>query len=207
MTMLSPALDAALSADSVTIFGTLELSLPGGGTLRLLDGAGEIAIGGHLFGGEDPAWGVWAGFDAFEDGTGDEAPGFALALHPANDAAASALSGPAMQGQAVSVRIGAIDRATGLPIGEPFALFEGEVDVTRDNFGRETSEVELECVGGMERLFFNDEGIRLAPAFHEQVWPGEEGLLHVTGVPDSIYWGARTPSGSGSGGSGAPWQG
>jgi hypothetical protein len=56
----------------------------------------------------------------------------------------------------------------------------------------------------MERLFFNDEGIRLAPAFHQQVWPGEDGLNHVTGVTDLIYWGSRAPT---SGGSGVPWQG
>ncbi len=76
----------------------------------------------------------------------------------------------------------------------PFLLFDGEVDVTGYGFDARKLEIELECVGGMERFFFNDEGIRLSPSFHAQVWPGEDGLNMITGVEYIIYWGGYEPS-------------
>lgn len=198
MTDLSPALDAALAGDRVTIFGALSLNV-GSDTLRLLDGSAQLLIDGHLYAGEDENYGVWSGLEAFEDGTGDEAPGISVSLLPASDAATLTLSGPDMQGEVVQVRLGAVNETTGAIIGDPFLLFDGEVDVTKHTFGKSSVEIELECVGGMERLFFNDEGLKLVPAFHKSVWPGELGFDHVTGIKDIIYWGTNTPT-AGSGG-------
>ncbi len=193
MTDLSPALDAALAGDRVAVFGALTLTV-GSDTLHLLDGSAEITVNGTHYTGSDATYGVWSGLDAFEDGTGDEAPGMVITLLPASDDATLALSGPDMQGESVRVMVGAINEATGAIIGEPFVLFDGEVDVTKHTFGKGEVAVELDCVGGMERLFFNDEGLLLAPSFHQQVWPGELGFNHVTGIRDVIYWGANAPT-------------
>lgn len=198
MTDLSPALDAELSKDVVTIFAALTMTV-GADTIRLLDGSSEITINGNVYSGEDADYGVWAAMGAFEDGTGDEAPGISITIHPANDAALLAFSSPAMQGETVQVHIGAIDPTTGAVIGDAFLLFNGEVEIPKYTFGLGTAEIEMDCVGGMERLFFNDEGIRLAPSFHNQVWPGETGLNNVTGVRDTIYWGSNNPT-TGAGG-------
>lgn len=192
MTALSPALDAALAGDTVTIFGSLSITV-GGDTVRLLDGSYEMMIDGHVYSGESTTYGTWAALDKFQDGTGDSAPSIVVSMLPADEAAVAALSGPSMQGEIVKVSVGAVDSATGLVIGDPFLLFDGEVDVTRYIFGQRTSEVEFECVGGMERMFFNDEGIRLVSSFHVQTWPGELGLNHVTGIEDTIYWGGYAP--------------
>lgn len=193
MTDLSPALDAELANDRFTVFAALTLTV-GGHTLRLLDGSAHLLIGGQLFTGEDGDFGTWAGMESFEDGAGDDAPGLAVTLLPASDAAALALSGPSMQGESVKIHVGARNDATGAVIGDPFMLFDGEVDVTKHEFGKNMLQVSLECVGGMERMFFDDEGLRLAPSFHQQVWPGETGFNHVTGIRDTLYWGANAPT-------------
>lgn len=192
MTTFSPALDAALANDVVTIFGALSITV-GADTVRLLDGSSEIMINGNLHSGEDVNYGTWAALDKFTDGTGDNAPGIVVTMLPADEDAVQLLSGPDMQGEHVKVYVGAVNTETGLTIGDPYLLFDGEVDITRYIFGTRVSEIEFECVGGMERMFFNDEGLRAVPAFHAQVWPGETGLNHVTGITDTIYWGGYAP--------------
>lgn len=193
MTAFSPALDTALAGERVTVFGALTLNV-GGDVIRLLDGSDEIEIDGHVYAGEDATYGQWNALDKFTDGTGDTAPSIVVSIVPADDDAIAALTGPDMQGEAVTVKIGAVDETTGLIIGDPYVLFDGEVDIARYIFGKSVSEVEYECVGGMDRMFFNDEGIRLVPSFHLQVWPGELGFNHVTGVKTTIYWGSNAPT-------------
>lgn len=193
MSVFSPALDAEFSKDNVTFFGALTLTV-GADTIRLLDGSAHLRIGGDLYTGEDPVYGSWGSMESFEDGSGDEAPGLSIMILPADDAAALALTAPDMQGETVRVHIGARNDATGLTVGEPYLLFDGEVDVPKHEFGKNMLQASLECVGGMERLFFEDEGIKLAPTFHQQVWPGELGFNHVTGIQDIIYWGSNKPS-------------
>jgi hypothetical protein len=192
MTALSPALDLAFAGDRVIVFGALTLTV-GSDTLRLLDGSDEIEIDGHVYSGEDETYGSWAALDKFTDGTGDSAPSIVVSMIPRDDDAIAALTGPDMQGEIVSVIVGAVSESTGLLIGDPYKLFDGEVDIARYIFGKKTSEVEYECVGGMDRMFFDDEGIRLVPSFHAQVWPGELGLNHVTGIKNTIYWGGNAP--------------
>lgn len=193
MTVLSPALDAELAKDNITFLGALTLTV-GSDTLHLLDGSSDLLIGGVLYSGEDATYGTWGSMESFEDGSGDEAPGLSITLKPASDAAALALSGPSMQGEAIRIHIGARNDATGAAVGEAYLLFDGEVDVTKHEFGKNMLQVSLDCVGGMERLFFADEGMKLAPTFHQQVWPGELGFNHVTGITDTIYWGSNKPS-------------
>lgn len=192
MTTLSPALDAALSADAVTIFGALTFTV-GAATVRLLDGSSEIVIGGQTYVAEHPDYGTWGALDRFQDGTGDSAPSIVVSLIPATNAGIAALSGPSMQGETVRVSLGAKDDSTGLLIGDVHDIFDGEIDITRYIFGKTSSEIEFESVGGMERMFFTDEGIRLVPSFHVQVWPGETGMNHVTGIRTTIYWGGYAP--------------
>lgn len=191
MTALSPALDTALAGDVVSVFGALTIGV-GVDTIRLLDGSDELVIAGNTYSGES-TYGKWNALDKFQDGTGDSAPSIVISMTPADDSSILALSGPEMQGKVAQVHFGAVDQTTGLIIGDPYLLFDGEVDITRYIFGERTSEIEFECVGGMDRLFFNDEGIRLVPSFHVQVWPGETGMNHVTGIRTTIYWGGYAP--------------
>src|SRR3546814_20326641 len=87
-----------------------------------------------------------------------------------------------MQGSVVSLWLAAVDRATGAVIPEPLLLFTGELDQPTLTVDKGSRELEFECVSGFERLFDNEEGLRLADSWHQSVWPGEMGLANVTGI-------------------------
>ncbi|KQM88662.1 hypothetical protein ASE67_02665 [Sphingomonas sp. Leaf23] len=198
MTALHPALDAALAGDRALIFAALRVDFDGDPAL-LLDGSGTatFSVDGSpvTFIGAHPVWGSWDGIDDYSDGAGDEAPSFAFSLLPPVGADPEAIATDDMQGTRVRFWIGAINPQTGAVIGEPLLLFDGEIDVPTPVIAMQSVRVDFDCVGGMERFFENEEGVRLAPAFHKRVWPGELGLDFITGVPDPVYWGQSTPSG------------
>ena len=60
---MTPGLESALRADRPLIFGALEINLPGY-DLRLLDGSGEVMIGGNKFVGRDATFGTIASVKA-----------------------------------------------------------------------------------------------------------------------------------------------
>jgi hypothetical protein len=192
MSALAPALAAALAAPSPTVFGAVEIALPGY-DLRLLDGAGTVSFGGRTFVGRDPVYGTLAAIEDIGDGLADEAPAVGITLLPASDAAAASLAAPTMQGSPVAIWIGAIDRATGAVIPDPYPLFLGELDVPTLRSGANSRSLDYEVVSVAERFFDDDEGARLADGFHRSVWPGEAGFAFVTGVAETVYWGMDAP--------------
>jgi len=207
MSALSPGLDAALAADRALVFGAVEILLPGY-ALRLLDGAGELVIGGNLYRGRDATYGVLSAVSALSDGSGDQVPSLNITLTPPDNTAAGTLVGAAVQGSLVTVWLGAINRATGLVIADPYLVYIGEIDVPVIRAGDDGRTVEYEVVSVMERLFSEDEGQRLSSGFHQSVWPGETGFADVTGVENTVYWGVEPPpppvvSGSFGGGGGS----
>jgi hypothetical protein len=204
----TPQMQAALAAPQVTVFGAVELLLPGH-ALRLIEGAGRVQFGdGRVFTGLDATFGAIDAIDVISDGAGDEAPEVTLTLTPAGDAAAGVLASAAMQGAQASLYLGAIDPISGLVIPDPLLVFLGEVDVPTMRSGPEGRRVEYSIVSVFERFFSDDEGARLSDTFHRSVWPGETGLAGVTGVDKPIYWGVEGPRsasityGSGGGGRG-----
>lgn len=200
MSALASGMDAALAADRATIFGAVEIVLPGK-TIRLLDGAGAVSFGGSVFTGDDPIYGVLGAITDLTDGTGDEVPAISLTLLPPNDTAAATLAAATMQGAAVKLWLGVLDPATGLVVPDPYLAFLGEVDVPTIKSGSSGREVDYEIVSVMERLFEDDEGTRLADGFHQSIWPGETGLAAVTGIEQPVYWGVDPPPGAVVGGS------
>lgn len=188
MAELSPALNAELGARRVLLFGGVRIELPTR-TLTLLDGSGEVPIGPEIFVGRDPVWGVLDTIKGLEDQISDSAPALTVGLIPPADLALSMVMDPALQGSPVTVIVGAIDRATGLPAGEPYVLFAGEIDVTTVKWGAHDRRVEFRVASIAERLFVIEEGRRLSNSFHQLVWPGELGLSFVTGVEEWVPWG------------------
>jgi hypothetical protein len=203
MTALTPGMETALKSANPCVFGAVQIDLPDA-TLRLLDGSGELEIGGETFAGRDATFGVLAAISEIEDGMGDEAPGLSITLHPASDAAASDLSDPAMQGSRVRVWLGAVDRSDGSVIADPYLLQDLVLDQPTLTAGKGTRSLEYECVSTMERLFDNDEGFRLSDSNHQRTWPGELGFQNMSGLVRKIYWGVAGPSGAASGGGGGP---
>ncbi|MET0439133.1 MAG: hypothetical protein ABW043_16735 [Devosia sp.] len=192
MSVLDPALDAALSSVSPTVFGAIRVHLPSA-TICLLDGAGQLSFGGYDYAGSDPTYGTIAAIETLSEGMGDTAPALAITFFPPSDAAAADMSSPAHQGSLIHIHAGAINPATGAVIGV-HELMTLEIDVPTLRADKGTRSLEIEAVSVFQRLFTDDEGIRLSPDFHKDVWPGETGLDDMSSVPQTDYWGAEAPS-------------
>lgn len=193
--MVDPVLTAALSQPVITFFGAIKIQLPSG-TIRLLDGAGVIVIGGETYTGEDPNFGTINSIDQIAENIGDEAPELILSLYPKDGAAAATLASPAMQGSLVTVLFGALDTATGLPIGTPEVVFLGEIDIPTLSSETNSRSVEFTIVSVFERMFENEEGIRASDGYHQSIWPGELGLQYMTGTGGKLYWATNKPAGT-----------
>lgn len=192
MSRLAPALDAELRADAPTIFGAIAIDLPDA-QINLLDGAGTLSFAGRVFVGADDTYGTISEVEDLTDGLGDSAPAFSLTLLPASDAAAAALAAPTMQGAAVYAWIGAVNVLTGQPIPDPHLVFAGELDVPVLESSENSRRLEYEVVSVFERLFEDDESVRLSPGQHRGIFPNEAGMDGVTGVAETVYWGVASP--------------
>ena len=183
----TPQLDAALNQPNVRFFLAGQLDLPGH-TARLLEASGKVTWAQGTFTGEDTLLGTIAAIDAIVDGIGDQAPQLTLKFNPANDADAVEVCSPNMQGSRMRIWLGALDVNGGV-VPDPFLMFDGELDQPTLAIDMGTRELTYECVSSFEKLFMNDEGNRLNPAHHKEVWPGETGLDFVTGVSRQVIWG------------------
>lgn len=193
MSELDPALFAALQAPRLILFGAVEIVMPAR-TVRLLDGSAETVIAGESYIGRDPEWGVLDTIKGLNDSNGDNAPAPTIGMIPADDLALAAMLDPALQGSPVTIMVGVLSPATGLPIGECYAPFTGELDVATVKWGLNDRRVDFRCAGIGDRLFATEEGRRLSDAFHQEVWPGELGLAFVTDVESKIDWGQASKS-------------
>jgi hypothetical protein len=187
------ALDAALQADGPLIFHAIEIVLPGPVAIRLLDGAGQLTLGGNTYVGVDAIYGKLDAIDAFTDGVGDQSPHLVATISPPTNAAAATLASASNQGSTVTLYFGAIDRATGLIIGSPDTMFVGEIDVGKLVASQNTRRVELDIASVWDRFFDVDEGIQLNNAWHQSIWPGELGLSMITAITYQIPWGGDGP--------------
>lgn len=193
--MVDPTLTSALSQSVINFFGAIKIELPSY-TIRLLDGAGVMVIGGETYTGEDANFGTINSIDQIAEGIGDEAPELILSLYPKDGVAAGTLCSPAMQGSRVTVMFGAVDPATGTPIGTPEVVFLGEVDIPTLSVESGSRTVEFTIVSVFERMFENEEGIRASDGYHQSIWPGELGLQYMTGTGGKLYWATKKPAGT-----------
>lgn len=188
MTELDPALASALAQSRVPYFAWAVIELPGH-TMYLLDGSAEVPMSGHTYVGRDPTYGVLDSVKGLVDSVGDSSPTVTIGLIPSGDTALSSLLDPAVQGSPVSIGVNALNRATGLPVGEPYVLFVGELDVPTVKWAANDRRLEYSAVSIGERLFQIEEGRRLSDTFHQKVWPGELGLAFVTDIEAWVPWG------------------
>lgn len=198
--MADPLLEAALSSQSVTIFGATRIDMTGiggrSGPLCLLDGAAQVTIGGEIYYGKDEFFGAIDSIDAVTDTDGEEAPNFSISLHVPSASAAAGLSSPAMQGREVRVIVGALNPTTGLIIGQPELKRLGEIDVSTLSISQGRRTLDLDCNSVFERFFEIEEGARMQDGWHQSFHPGELGFYHVNGANKNLYWGGKRPSGA-----------
>jgi hypothetical protein len=171
-------------------------------TAYLSDG-GMVVIDGNTYTSEDSFLGVPTGFESLNEGVGDEAPAAAFTFNPPSAASSSSLNNPALANSRIVLSVVEIDEDDGTIIGDAEQIADLIVDNPTLRFEDNSRQLELACVSSSERLFLVNQGNSLSPSFHEQVWPGEKGLVNASGVSRSVAWGAASaPRGSTSGGGG-----
>jgi hypothetical protein len=190
--MTDPVLQAALQTDAPFLFGAVEIVFPDY-TLRVLDGSGELTIGGNLFVGLDPVFGALDTISTHEESMGDEAPELTIGFLPPDASAAATLASALMQGSLVRIMMGAFDPSSNSVIGTPEVLFLGEIDVPTIEIAKGQRSVSYTVVSVFERLFEVAEGERASDGWHQSIWPGEKGLEFVTGTVKNLYWMAKRP--------------
>lgn len=190
MGQLNPLLASALRGERPLLFGSVEINLPGY-DLLLLDGAGELMVGGRKFVGLDPVYGALDSIKGLTDSIGDSAPSVSLGLIPSGDVALASLVDPLVQGATVTIAIGCIDMMTGTAVSAPYVLFTGELDVPTVKWGSRDRRLEYRVVSAAERLFQVEEATRMTDAFHQSIWPGELGMSMVSYVEDYVPWGQK----------------
>lgn len=175
---------AAFEEASPTGGVLVNMALPGR-TVRWTD-RGFVVWDGDTYAVEDE-YGTLSSVEAIEDGQIDGATVCALTVLPADFDALAALSDPDAQGSIVTVHLAAVDRATGLLIGEPELLFRGEIDQPRLGVGSELT-LHLDLITQEARLLEPNEQRRLTDSHHRLAWPDENGFENVVAVKKPIFW-------------------
>lgn len=188
---MDAALIAALKANGPIVATLIQIDLPDGPAF-LTDG-GFIDYAGNRYLGDHPVCGALSSVSSIRDGAEAQATRIDITLHPASDDAVAALSAPNTQGSRVQWWEGAIDRVTGLLIGEPLLQFDGELDRARFTVGQRRTLV-LTCGSQSERQLEPNADWRLNNALHQRIWPGELGLVHMTNVLKKSEWRERPPN-------------
>lgn len=196
---LPPALAASFESGRCLPILMLRVDLPAIDPVLLLYGSGEVVWdggdGAKTYVGKDSRFGSLVSLDPPEDGLGNSAPTMSFEMAVPNSTAAALLSSPSYQGSRSRLWVGGLDPVSGVPF-EPYPLFDGTLDRPLLKRSGRARTVEFECGSGYEKFFTDSEGQRLADASHQAVWPGELGLVHITGVTRTTIWGPgeRPPS-------------
>lgn len=162
-----------------------------GATVRWTDG-GFAVWDSDTYSSEDATYGVLGAVGEIEDGADGQATVCDLTI--LCDATAMALwIDPEEQGSLVTVHLGALNRTTGVLIGEPELLFRGELDQPRIGSGPSQTLV-YDCITEEARMLEPNEEQRLTDSFQQSVWPGDLGNEYITDVEKKIYWRANDPN-------------
>lgn len=188
---MDASLIAALGGPSVTGVLLVTLELPDH-VIRWTDG-GFVVWDGDLYEEVDQTYGVLASVEDVEDGVDDSATTWSFEMVPP-PAALAALIAPAVQGSVLTSHLGAVDRQTGLLIGEPDLIQRVELDQPNGTFMGQGDPLTWACVTEEARMLEESDEQRLTDAFHQSVWPDELGYVNVTGIKRKMYWRADDPS-------------
>jgi hypothetical protein len=166
------------------------VTLPGD-TIRWTDG-GFVVWDAQTYREVDAAFGTLSELEAVEDGAGDQATSWAMTIMPPI-AAVTDLAAEEAQGSLITLHLGAVDRATGLLVGEPELLQRVELDVASLGVSADLT-VNLECITEEARMLEPNEERIQSDAFHQKVWPGELHYEFQTRAKIKVYWRADDPN-------------
>lgn len=143
---------------------------------------GFVVFDGLTYWGDHPDYGS---LDNVPTGMGSNTGGqnirVDLTFLPKDDVALAILADPLNQGSRVRVWYGAIDRATGLLIGEPSLRFDGVLDTPQGQIG-ESWTFTWECGTEADLQLEPNADWRLNHALQSKIWSGDNGMLNVSNV-------------------------
>lgn len=180
----------ALEAPAVTEVHLATITLPDA-TIRWTDG-GSVVWGADLYAETDATWGALSSVEEIEDGVTGSATVCSLSINAPPDSLAD-WTAPEVQGSLVTVHLGAVDRETGLLIGEPELLIRCELDQPRLAVGGGATLI-YDCITEEARMLEPNEDQRQTDSFHQSVWPGEKHYEFVSDVRRKIWWRADSPN-------------
>lgn len=179
---------------TVGMIGLMKMELPTQ-DVRLCDG-GFIEFGAEIYRSADAVFGTIGSLDPLTEGVGDEVPALEMVLLPPEGSEPSDLSQPGFQTSRVRYWIAEYNPETGLIVGTPDLIFDGQLDRAQLSVGA-SRELALSIVSLAERLFEMNTGNSLNPTWHKSIWAGELGHDNATGLSIPIAWGAASPPTSG----------
>lgn len=181
----------ALEGPAPVIVHLVTVELPDT-TLRWTYEGGFVVWGANTYQFSDAAYGVLGRLSEMEDGVTGNATPLDLSILCDTEAMADLIA-PDVQGSLVTVHLGAVDRATGLLVGEPELLFRAELDQPNIAAGPSLG-LDFQCITEEARCLEPNEEQRLTSAFHKSVWPGELGYDFVTDLEQKVYWRMDDPT-------------
>ena len=181
---MDPLLFNALR-DGAPITHLVTAELPGY-TIRWLLGGGFVPWAGQIYQARDAAYGVLNSISEIADGVGDDSSPVQLEIRPPDLASLAALAAADAQGGKVQIHLGAVDRETGLLIGDPYRLHVGFLDRPEYSVGTRTLIYDILTAEALA-LEPNEEQ-RQSDAFHQDIWPGERGYEYQTDGPKKVFW-------------------
>ena len=193
---LNPVMKTAMEGPYFVSALLFEIILPDT-TIRLLDGAGEVHYGPHIYYGSHPVFGSIMSVDPIQEQIGTEAPAMRMKFLPQDSVALATMTDPAKQGSPVNIYWAVLDDNTGLILGEPYLVFAGELDAAEADIDQNETTITMDVTSSWDLLFINGEGLRLNNAQHLKTWAentaGERGFEFVVAIQRQEPWGYDTP--------------
>ncbi|WP_297803391.1 hypothetical protein [uncultured Brevundimonas sp.] len=184
---LNSSFEAALIGAAPLVCLLLEIVLPDH-TIRVTDGAAQIVFNSKTYQPEDSVYGVLDQIEGVGESLGTEAPRLQFTFLPASLPALADLTDPTNQGASAKVWFAGVNPATGLLIGEPELLFNGELDTIEVTAEENRTVITFDVASAWERLFAANEGNRLNFFFVNGLFPDAYGTEYVTSIQRDLPW-------------------
>lgn len=178
---------------SIMLTGLLKIELAAH-TVLLCDG-GAVSWAGDTYTGYDDFFGVLKEVEAISEGIADEAPAFTISFLPPPDVASADLISRVHQNARLRGWVAELDAETGLVTGTPDQFCDMLIDVARLRFPQSGRVLEIDCVGGGQRLMNLHEANVLNGGMHRRIYADETGMDDTTGVQSTFAWGAGSARG------------
>lgn len=180
---MDPVLFTALKAgQKIVHLVTVYLA---GHTIRWTDG-GYVRWSGDDYTAKDATYGVLSSIGDIADGVDDDASPVELEIIPPNLTSIADLTAIDAQGGLVTIHLGAIDRSTGVLLGDPYELHRGYLD--RPLYSPRNRRVSYDILTSEALGLEPNEDQRQTDAFHQSVWPGELGYEYQTDGSKKVFW-------------------